>query len=110
MSKCERMKYKRNKISETRERARTDKVETLTLEEALHYLTLPRKLGVESRNGKRNFGKQRQIRSVRRSRRRFRSLKTDDVYTITLERALEILKEPKKTRFREKEKRIKIFI
>jgi topoisomerase IA-like protein len=28
----------------------------------------------------------------------FRSLKTDDVYTIELPRALEILKEPKKVR------------
>jgi topoisomerase IA-like protein len=34
----------------------------------------------------------------------FRSLKTDDVYTITLERALEILAEPKKFRFGRKPK------
>jgi DNA topoisomerase-1 len=36
----------------------------------------------------------------------FRSLKTDNVYDITLDRALEILKEPKKPRrFRKKEEK-----
>ncbi len=75
---------------------------TLTLEEALKYLALPRTLGVHPETGVEivantgRFGPY--IALLTKPKADFRSLKTDDVYTITLDRALEILKEEKKRR------------
>ena len=75
-----------------------DKVATLTLEEALHLLTLPRKLGLNPETGKEISANKGRFGPYIVEDGDFRSLKTDDVYTITLDRALEILKEPKKRR------------
>lgn len=75
---------------------------TLTLDEALHYLALPRTLGVHPDTGVEivantgRFGPY--IALLTKPKADFRSLKTDDVYTIELPRALEILKEEKKRR------------
>ncbi len=76
--------------------------EDVTLEDALKYLALPRELGVHPETGEKitanvgRFGPY--IAHNTKPKPDFRSLKTDDVYTITLERALEILKEEKKRR------------
>lgn len=76
-----------------------DKVATLTLDEALHLLTLPRKLGVHPETGKEISANKGRFGPYIVHDGDFRSLKApDDVYTVTLERALEILKEPKKKR------------
>ncbi len=80
----------------------------VTLEMALKYLTLPRELGINPETGimiKANIG---MFGPYIVQDKDFRSLKTDDVYTITLDRALEILKEPKKVgrgRFAKKKKK-----
>ncbi len=81
--------------------------EEVTMADALTYLTLPRKLGKHPETGMEitanvgRFGPY--IAHNTKPKPDFRSLKTDDVYTITLERALEILKEEKKQRgFRKK--------
>jgi DNA topoisomerase-1 len=74
----------------------------VTLDDALHYLSLPRTLGVYPETGKDiianvgRFGPY--IAHATAPKPDFRSLKVDDVYSITLDRALEILKEPKKAR------------
>jgi DNA topoisomerase-1 len=76
--------------------------EDVTLEDALKYLALPRDLGVHPETGEKivantgRFGPY--IAHNTKPKPDFRSLKTDDVYTITLDRALEILKEEKKRR------------
>lgn len=70
----------------------------ITLEQALHLLILPRALGNHPDTEKlvsANIGKYGPYIVHDGD---FRSLKEDDPYTITFERALEILKEPKKTR------------
>jgi DNA topoisomerase I len=82
------------------------KPEEVTLAQAVHYLSLPRQLGAHPVTGKliaANIGRfgpyivhDADFRSVK---------KPDDVYNITLDRALEILKEEKKKRgFRTKKK------
>lgn len=80
---------------------------TVTVEEAAHYLSLPRTLGTHPQTGEEvvanvgRFGPY--IALLSKPKADFRSLKTDDVYSITFERALEILKEEKKRRgFRKK--------
>ncbi|HVU80010.1 MAG TPA: type I DNA topoisomerase [Candidatus Paceibacterota bacterium] len=76
--------------------------EEVTLEDALKYLSLPRTLGVHPDTEETitanigRFGPY--IAHNTKPKPDFRSLKTDDVYTITLERALEILSEEKKRR------------
>ncbi|MBX4209246.1 type I DNA topoisomerase [Candidatus Parcubacteria bacterium] len=75
------------------------KPEEVTLDQAVHYLSLPRQLGTHPDTSKiisANIGRfgpyivhDGDFRSVK---------KPDDVYAISLERALEILKEPKKKR------------
>lgn len=76
--------------------------ETVTLGDALHYLSLPRELGVHPETNEKitanvgRFGPY--IAHNTKPKPDFRSLKTDDVYTIDLPRALEILKEEKKRR------------
>jgi DNA topoisomerase-1 len=83
--------------------------EEVTMKDAMTYLALPRTLGTHPDTGATitanvgRFGPY--IAHNIKPKPDFRSLKQDDVYTITLDRALEILKEEKKTRgFRRKSK------
>jgi DNA topoisomerase-1 len=79
---------------------------TLTLEDALKYLALPRELGTHPESGKMISSNVGRFGPYVVHDGDFRSLKTDDVYTIELPRALEIFKEEKKTRrggFRKKQ-------
>jgi len=69
---------------------------TVTLEEALTYLSLPRELGKHPETSEMISANIGRFGPYIVHQKDFRSLKTDDVYKITLERALEILKEPKK--------------
>jgi DNA topoisomerase I len=69
---------------------------TVTLEEAHVYLSLPRVLGIHPETGDSITASVGRFGPYIVHQKDFRSLKTDDVYTITLERALEILREPKK--------------
>jgi DNA topoisomerase-1 len=75
----------------------------VTLEDAIHYLLLPRTLGNHPETNEpitANIGRYGPYIAHAGD---FRSLKKgDDPYTITYERALEILKEPKKGRLGEK--------
>lgn len=68
----------------------------VTLEEALHYLSLPRELGPHPETGETISANIGRFGPYVVHQKDFRSLKTDDVYKITLERAIEIFKEPKK--------------
>jgi DNA topoisomerase I len=71
---------------------------TVSLEDALHYLSLPRVLGNHPETNQpisANIGR---FGPYIVHEKDFRSLKTDDVYKIELPRALEILKEEKKKR------------
>ncbi|MBX4199115.1 type I DNA topoisomerase [Candidatus Parcubacteria bacterium] len=94
--KKKKLKAKKASVPKTKD------LGSLTLEDALVYLTLPRKLGKHPETGEDisanvgRFGPY--IALASKPKPDFRSLKTDDVYKITLERALEILKEPKKQR------------
>ncbi len=82
---------------------------TVTIAEAAHYLALPRMLGkhpdtdidIVANVGR--FGPY--IAHLTKPKADFRSLKIDDPYTMTFQRAMEILKEEKKRRgFRAKKK------
>jgi DNA topoisomerase I len=79
---------------------RDQDIKTLQLEQALKYLSLPRELGKFPDNGEMvtlydgRFGPYVKCGTDMRSLK-----KTDDKYTTTLERAIEILKEEKKGRF-----------
>lgn len=70
--------------------------ETVTLEDALKYLSLPRVLGTHPETGEPITASIGRFGPYIVHEKDFRSLKTDDVYAIELPRALEILKEPKK--------------
>ncbi len=81
--------------------------EDVTLDMALKYLSLPRKLGTHPETGKTITASIGRFGPYIVHDGDFRSLKKDDVYTIELERALEILKEEKKVgrgRFAKKKK------
>jgi len=68
----------------------------LTLEQAIRLLSLPRALGVHPETGKEVVTNQGRFGPYVVHDGDFRSLKKDDdVYTVSLERALEILSEPK---------------
>jgi DNA topoisomerase-1 len=69
---------------------------SVTLEEALRYLSLPRELGLHPETGEMISANIGRFGPYIVHQKDFRSLKTDNVHTITLSRALEILKEPKK--------------
>ncbi|MBP9749762.1 MAG: type I DNA topoisomerase [Candidatus Pacebacteria bacterium] len=69
---------------------------SVTLDEALTYLSLPRALGMHPESGETITASVGRFGPYIVHQKDFRSLRTDDVYTITLERALEILQEPKK--------------
>ncbi len=71
--------------------------QTVTLEDALTYLSLPRLLGTHPETGDTITASVGRFGPFIVHQKDFRSLKTDDVYTIELPRALEILREPKKT-------------
>jgi DNA topoisomerase-1 len=73
-------------------------IATITLQDALKYLELPRTLGTHPDTKKDIVANVGRFGPYIGHDGDFRSLKTDDVYTVTLERALEILKEPKKRR------------
>ncbi len=76
----------------------------VTIPEALKYLSLPRELGIHPVSGKTITASVGRFGPYIVHDGDFRSLKHDDVYTIELVRALEILKEEKKRRgFRKKE-------
>jgi len=70
----------------------------VTLEDALKYLALPRELGAHPETGKPVSASIGRFGPYIVHDGDFRSLKQDDVYTIELPRALQILKEPKKRR------------
>ncbi len=72
--------------------------DSVTLEDALRYLSLPRTLGVHPDTGHEVIASVGRFGPYVVHDGDFRSLKEDDVYTITLARALEILSEEKKTR------------
>ncbi|MDO8602147.1 MAG: type I DNA topoisomerase [bacterium] len=69
---------------------------TVTLTDALKYLSLPRELGKHPETNEMISANIGRFGPYIVHQKDFRSLKTDDVYAITLQRALEILKEPKK--------------
>ena len=70
----------------------------ITMEQALHLLILPRELGEHPETGNMVSANIGRYGPYIVHDGDFRSLKEDDPYKITFERALEILKEPKKTR------------
>ena len=72
----------------------------ITLEQALKFLSLPRTLGVHPDTGKEIKANNGRFGPYVVHDGDFRSIKNENVYEITLERALEILKEPKKVGFR----------
>ena len=78
-------------------------VAEVTLADAVHYLILPRTLGNHGETGEPIIANTGRFGPYIGHAGDFRSLKgSDDPYTITLERSLEILSEPKKTRSGEK--------
>jgi len=81
----------------------------VNLEKALKYLSLPRELGPHPETGEMISANIGRFGPYVVHQKDFRSLKSangagDDVYSVTLERALEILKEPKKRGRRGKKK------
>ena len=74
--------------------------ETLSVKEALTFLSLPRVLGVHPETKKEILANKGRFGPYIVHDGDFRSLKEDDVYEIELPRALEILSEKKKTRKR----------
>lgn len=76
----------------------------VTLEEALKYLSLPRELGPHPETGEMISANNGRFGPYVVHQKDFRSIKDENVYTITLERALEIFKEPKKFGRRGKKK------
>jgi len=69
---------------------------SVTLEDALKYLSLPRELGTYPETGEMISANIGRFGPYIVHQKDFRSLKEDDVYKINLDRAIEILKEPKK--------------
>ncbi len=77
----------------------------VTMDQALLFLSLPRVLGVNPANGKEVIANKGRFGPYVGCERDFRSLKTQDVYKVTLEEALELLNTPKKPRgFQKKDK------
>lgn len=70
----------------------------ITMEQAMKFLSLPRVLGQHPDTSKDITANKGRFGPYIVHDGDFRSLKTDDVYTIGLERAVAILQEPKKTR------------
>jgi len=97
---------KKDKTAEKPRRASIPKekdVSSITLADALHYLALPRTLGNHPDTGEPIVANVGRFGPYIAYAGDFRSLKgADNPYDITLERALEIVKEPKKGRAGEK--------
>jgi DNA topoisomerase I len=102
----EKVKGKKTKAEDMPRRAAIPKgkrPDEVSLEDALRYLTLPRDLGTHPETHEPIIANVGRFGPYIVHAGDFRSLKGgDDPYTITYERALEILKEPKKTRAGEK--------
>lgn len=90
---------KKGKGAEKPKRASLEKgmeIDTITMEEALRLLSLPRELGTHPETGEVIIANNGRYGPYVQHQRDFRSLKKDDSpYTITLDRALELLAEPK---------------
>jgi len=95
-------KTKENKKPRRASVPRDKNIDEVTLEDATKYLSLPRKLGVHPDTGNDIIASVGRFGPYVMHDGDFRSLKTDDVYAITLKRALEILAEEKKTRGRKR--------
>lgn len=97
---------KKDKKAEKPKRASLPKgksPEAVTLEEAMHYLALPRELGKHPETNEPVIANIGRFGPYIGHNGDFRSLKgADDPYEITFDRALEILKQPKGTRKGEK--------
>lgn len=79
------------------------KVSDVTLEQATKWLSLPRTLGTHPETGEEIVANNGRFGPYVVHQKDFRSIKApDDVYTITLKRALEIFSEPKQYRRRKK--------
>ncbi|MDB5266201.1 MAG: topoisomerase topoisomerase protein [Parcubacteria group bacterium] len=90
---------KKKKIKAKKASVPKDKeLSSVTVEDALRYLALPRALGKHPDSGEMITASVGRFGPYIVHEKDFRSLKVDDVYTISLDRALEILREPKKTR------------
>jgi DNA topoisomerase-1 len=88
-------KTKENKKPRMASIPKTFDPENITVENALKFLSLPRKLGPHPETGDTISANVGMFGPYVVHQKDFRSLKTDDVYTITLDRAIEIFKEPK---------------
>lgn len=77
---------------------REKNIEEVTIEDALKYLSLPKVLGKHPTTGEEITASIGRFGPYIVHEKDFRSLKEDSPYDITLERALEILAEPKKKR------------
>ena len=79
------------------------KIEEVSISDALHYLSLPRELGTHPETGEEVIANIGRFGPYIGHAGDFRSLKgDDDPYTVTFDRAIEILKQPKGTRKGEK--------
>lgn len=93
-------KTKENKKPRMASVPKTLEPSKVTLADALKFLSLPRTLGQDPKTGKDIIANNGRFGPYVMLDGDFRSLKKEDVYTVTFERALEILAEPKKARVR----------
>jgi DNA topoisomerase-1 len=95
---------KKGKVKKTKAKAKRASIPTtivpadITMEQAVKLLSLPRELGPHHETGKMISANIGRFGPYIVHESDFRSLKTDDPYTITHDRAIEIFKEPKKIR------------
>jgi DNA topoisomerase-1 len=93
-------KTKENKKPKRASIPKDKELSEVTIDDALKYLSLPKTLGQHPETEKNIVANIGRFGPYVMHDGDFRSLKTDDVYTIELARALEIIAEPKKTRTR----------
>jgi len=99
----EKVKGKKTPVPKRATVPKDKAMEDVTLDDAVHYLKLPRELGLHPDTNEPVIANIGQYGPYIGHVGDFRSLKgDDDPYTITFERALEILKEPKRLRKGEK--------
>ncbi|MBI5126450.1 MAG: type I DNA topoisomerase [Candidatus Taylorbacteria bacterium] len=91
-------KTKENKKPRMASIPKTADIENVSVADAVKYLSLPRELGVHPETQQKITASVGRFGPYIVHEKDFRSLKTDDVYTIGLDRALEILKQPKAIR------------
>src|SRR3989344_3502028 len=72
------------------------KIDEVTLEDAIQYLTLPRELGIHPDTGEPIIANTGRFGPYVAHNGEFRSIKKSDPYTITFEEALALVNEPKK--------------